>query len=81
MEPIFVLALFLGSFFLGYFVHQKISRAINLDEKCQKTLKKHRDIVNWLKSDLSNIRKKKMDKNIDPKKVKLIELLISKLEK
>ena len=81
MEPIFIVGLFIGSFLLGYFTHQKIFKSINLDEKCQKTLKKHKDVVNWLKNELSEVKDKRLTKRIDQNKVKLIELLTSKLEK
>lgn len=82
METIFVVFLFIGAFLLGYFVHQRVHRFVNLDEECQKTLKRQRDVANWLKSELASIKRPKMGKkNIDPKKVRLIELIIKRLEK
>ncbi len=47
--------------------------------KYTKIFKKHKDICNWLKSELSAVKKPKMDKRIDNNKVKLLELLIKKL--
>ena len=47
--------------------------------KYREIYKKHKDISNWLKSELSSLTKVKMDKNIDKNKVKLLELLIKKL--
>ena len=81
MEPIFIIAVVITSFFLGIFVHQRVCRTVNLDDKCKQVLKKHRDIKNWLKSELVQVKKKKLGKRIDPNRVKLLELLISRLEK
>lgn len=81
MEPIFIVSIVVASFFLGFFVHQKVCRALNSDEKAKNIIKKHRDIANWLKSELVQIKRKKTDKNIDSNKVKLLEILIQRLEK
>jgi len=82
MEPIFIILLSVVSFLLGYFIQERIYKRMNLDDKCRKTIKKHKDIVNWLKSELSGTKKQKLGKrNIDNNKVKLLELLIRRLEK
>lgn len=59
MEPIFTILLSVGSFLLGYFIQERIYKRMNLDDKCRKTIKKHKDIVNWLKSELSGTKKQK----------------------
>lgn len=82
MELIFIILLSVGSFLLGYFIQERIYKRMNLEDKCRKTIKKHKDIVNWLKSELSGTKKQKLGKrNIDNNKVKLLELLIRRLEK
>lgn len=81
MEPIFIIAVVIASFFLGVFVHQRVCRTVNLDDKCKQVFKKHRDIKNWLKSELVGAQNQKLTKRIDQNKVKLLELLISRLEK
>lgn len=51
------------------------------DKECRETLKKHKDIRNWLNSELKTATKRKLDKSIDPNKIKLLEIIIKKLEK
>lgn len=82
MQTLFIALLFIGFFVLGCFIQERIYKRMNLDDKCQKTLKKHKDVVNWLKSELSGAKKQKLSKrNIDNNKIKLLELLIRRLEK
>jgi len=50
-------------------------------KKYHHTLKKHTDIKNWLKSELKNANNKKLHKRLDPKKIKLLEIIISRLDK
>ena len=46
-----------------------------------KLIKKHRDIINWLRSLLSESKNNKLSKNIDRNKVRLLEIIIGKLKK
>lgn len=43
--------------------------------------KKQRDVLNWLKSELALSKSIKLTKSIDRNKVKLLELIIKRLEK
>lgn len=76
-----VALLFGGSFLLGYFTCQRVNKYVNLDSKCQKILKNHKDVSNWLKSEISQAKIATKGKNIDQRKVKLLELIIKKLNK
>ena len=78
MEPIFITIIVIVSFSLGFFVHQKICTAINQDNII---IKRHRDIVNWLKSELAQAKNNKLGKRIDNNKVKLLKLIVKKLQK
>lgn len=51
------------------------------DKNCKETLKKQKDVLNWLKSALKESENNKLTKNIDQNKVKLLELIIQRLEK
>ena len=81
MEPVIVITALIASFFLGVLVNKKINRHNITSEKCKELSKKHRDIANWLKSELNSATVKKMGKRIDTNKVKLLELVIKRLEK
>lgn len=74
---IMYIAVGLASFILGAVSFMKEP----CDNKYKITLKKHKDIVNWLKSELKETSNNKLTKRIDSNKVKLLEILIQRLEK
>lgn len=51
------------------------------DEECKNIIKRQKDVLNWLKSALKDAKNKKLTKRIDNNKVRLLELIIKKLEK
>mgnify|MGYP005997954791 CR=1 FL=1 len=51
------------------------------DKNSKETLKKQKDTLNWLKSALKESENNKLTKNIDQNKVKLLKLIIKRLEK
>lgn len=48
--------------------------------KYKNIYKKHRDVLNWLRSSLSETNKQKVGKRIDGNKVKLIQKIVDKLK-
>lgn len=67
------------SFLLGVLVSTKVIKHYGTDEKCRKVSKKHRDVVNWLKSELAIAEKVKLTKTLDHRKIKLLKLIIKRL--
>lgn len=44
-------------------------------------LKNHRDVLNWLKSNLAQMQNKKLTKTVDKDKIELYKLIIARLTK
>lgn len=82
METFLIIPLIsMSSFILGFLVMLKCVKPFKYGDKHKKLYKKHKDIVNWLKSDLKTLENHKLDKyRIDKNKVNLLKLIISKLE-
>ena len=66
---------FLSGALLGACAQRYISESSN------DITKKHRDIKNWLKSELRRAENSKLTKNIDQNKVRLLRIIVNKLEK
>lgn len=70
-----------ASFLIGVLVTLKWMKPFKSEKDHKNLYKKHKDISNWLKSELKFLENPKVDKyRIDENKVKLLKLIISKLE-
>lgn len=67
-------------FYLGVAAGMWAMYSFSSNDNYKSILKKHKDIVNWLRSELSEANKVKISKNIDPNKVKLLERIVNRLD-
>lgn len=73
--------LYLAILAVGFIIGALSFMKAPCDEDCKKTLKKHKDILNWLKSTLKDVKQPKLNKRVDSNKVRVLELIIKRLEK